>query len=118
MTGTEKLNLILRAFKILDGDSLMWNVEGDADVSLFINCNDLFFWACADATPLTLDNIDILEQADRDMKIAANGGSYYQADILFCCRINGMRPQTPYYKYIKDEFKPLFDACGPVRSDA
>lgn len=122
---TDELQLILRAFKIFNGfegcscDNLWWRTDGEyAPVTLLVNCNDLFFWACADAEPLTLDNIAELEKAAEDMKAASPNGDYSLAHLLFCCRMNGMRPQTPYYKYIPEHFKPLFDACGEVRIDA
>lgn len=89
-------------------DDVWWRVDGEyAPVTMLINCNDLFYWACADAEIVTDKNIDVLEQSYKD--------SQDYGGILFCCRVRGMRPQGAYYKYIpKDEHK-LFDACGPER---
>lgn len=122
MTAEQTLSLILRAFKIFDGfcgvDSslLGWRTDGEyAPVSLYVNCNDLFYWGCADSEKLTVENISELEKAAEDIK-KINPEDFSNADILFCCRMRKMRPQKPYYKYIPNNLKPLFDACGEERN--
>src|SRR2546430_1807368 len=40
----------------------------DETVVLFVNCNDLFWWACADAESITLDEIPTLFRAWRNDK--------------------------------------------------
>ncbi len=94
-----------------DCDGLWWRTDGEyAPVTFMVNCNDLFFWACSDAEVITEDNISEFEQAYKDID------SPY-AQILFCCRVRGMRPQKPYYKHIPEKFHKLFDSCGPERED-
>lgn len=83
--------------------SLLW----DEDLNFSINCNDWFVWGCADYEDITPETIDLLErsiQADPDT-----------GDMLYCCRLRGMRPQGAAYSMIKKEVWPLFDDCGPER---
>ena len=89
-------------------DDLWCRDDGEyAPLTIFVNCNDLFFWGCSDCETVTAENINTLEQAYKDSK--NNGG------ILFCCRARAMRPQGAYYQYIEKGEKHLFDACGPDR---
>ena len=99
---------ILSATAFNNCDDIWWRVDGEyAPLTIFVNCNDLFFWGCSDAEMITIDNIDVFEQAYKD--------SIDHGGLLFCCRVRGMRPQGAYYKYLDDGEKPLFDACGPER---
>jgi hypothetical protein len=99
---------ILSATAFNNCDDIWWRVDGEyAPLTIFVNCNDLFFWGCSDAETITIDNIGIFEQAYKD--------SIDHGGLLFCCRVRGMRPQGAYYKYLDDAEKPLFDACGPER---
>jgi hypothetical protein len=77
--------------------------------TMYVNCNDLFYWACADAEEITTEEFDSLEEC---LAINERYGS-----LLWCCRKRGMRPQTPYYRCFPEDMKPLFDACGPARDD-
>ena len=81
--------------------------------SFFINCNDLFYWGCADLEEVTPENIGELEKALEDAKEAHPEGHIW-GDFLFCCRMRKMRPQgAAYVEY--EELWPLFDDCGPER---
>lgn len=79
------------------------------DVNMFVNCSDLFFWACADGEEVTTDDLPSLVEC---IKLHEKYGN-----ILWVCRKRVMRPQAPYYKYIPEELHPLFDAAGPERTD-
>lgn len=81
----------------------------DNKVSLYVNCNDLFYWACADAEPFEMTDLPDLKQAIID---SPNHGV-----SLWCCRKRGMRPQSPCYKNFSDSDKKFFDAAGPERKD-
>jgi hypothetical protein len=68
---------------------------GDAGVALMVGCNDLFFWACADAEPIPpigfsagLDG-PFWDLYDRYRKSGPDGV------VVWCCLRRGMRPQTP-----------------------
>lgn len=76
--------------------------------SLWINCNDLFYWACADGEDFEISDLDALNKAYEE--------SPKRGDILWVCRQRKMRPQQPYYKYLKED-KRLFDACGDKRDE-
>ena len=114
------LEFIRRAMAIFNSfegpgcDELWWRTDGEyAPITLLVNCNDLFAWACADCVRLTPDNVEVLEKAAADIRAVSKDGNYREAGILFCCRFRGYRPQRPYYKGIDKELWPLFDACGP-----
>lgn len=101
---------------------------------LLINCNDLFYWACADSEEITPDNLDVLEQAFADLRTLSerwrdwhkakkgNEGSppfiYMHLGLeLFCARVRKMRPQGACYDKFPPEVAALFDAAGPPRGD-
>lgn len=88
--------------------AIWWRCDGEyAPITFFINCNDLFFWACADCETITPENLPILAQAYED--------SEYLGAALFCARVRKMRPQGAWYSYCDRKEWPLFDACGPER---
>ena len=92
---------------LLNGN-LRINVR-EGKVHLWVLCNDLFFWGCADGEAFDLGDLPDLKKSLQDSP--ANG------DELWCCRKRGMRPQKPYYKGFTDEETILFDAAGPERAD-
>lgn len=116
-------------------ESIWWRTDGEyAPVTFFVNCNDLFYWACADLERLTPENLPLLLVALDDVRHAQglprgewprnldikDGWDEWHAagawaSSLFCARIRGMRPQRPCYRGMPDKLKPLFDACGPER---
>lgn len=99
---------VLSATAFDNCDDVWWRVDAEyAPITIFVSCNDLFFWGCADCETVTADNVHILEQAYEECP--HNGGN------LFCCRVRGMRPQGAYYKFLSAEEKQIFDACGPIR---
>lgn len=76
------------------------------NITPYVNCNDLFWWGCADDEEVKVEDIPLLLQSLEDSP--KNGA------LLYCARKRGMRPQTPYYKYFEGE-EHLFDACGESR---
>ena len=91
-------------------DSLWWRTTQEyAPMTLLVNCNDLFYWATADAEEIWPEDIPDLRQAVEDI---TQDGYYKNADLLWVCRKRKQRPQVAYYKYFDDYEKPLFDACG------
>lgn len=89
-------------------DNLQLRVR-DGECKLSVNCNDLFYWACADAEDFTIDDLHDLDRAIAE--------SPEHGTLLWCCRQRGMRPQKPYYKYFSDDEKVLFDSTGPERNE-
>ena len=93
--------------------SLSWSRHDGAKErgSLWINCNDFFFWGCADAEDVTPENFPVLLQAMSDADLAGDA-SY--GGLLFCARVRQVRPQGCCYPGNRSLW-PLFDACGPER---
>ena len=121
------LEFILEVLRLQDeydcyGEPLYWTCSSDyAPITFFVLCNDLFYWATADAEKLTLEDIPMLRQAILDVQ--ASGvydlrlDDYETGCALWCARKRKMRPQQPAYP--KDErLRALFDACGPIRTPA
>lgn len=109
--GSEVERLVMRVLSATAFDNcqdVWWRVDGEyAPVTMLVNCNDVFYWGCADAEAITQENIGVFEQSYKD--------SETHGEVLFCCRVRKMRPQGAYYKYIDADEKHLFDDCGPPR---
>lgn len=126
---------LARFFRILDDadchDGFWWraNEKEYTPFKILINCNDLFYWACADAEEVTPDTLDTFEQAFADIrpfyaKWSAWKGPHTEgpplvmmttALLLYCCRVRKMRPQGAYYDAFPPGVDDLFDAAGPDR---
>src|SRR5205814_9658982 len=91
------------------GLELMWSAD-EGVVHVAVNCNDTFFWGCADAEEITPENIATFEQAVADL--LAHG---HLAGELFAARVRKQRPQGASYDecYPRETWR-LFDACGPI----
>ena len=114
-----KIELALRVMRLFDSfggpdtDNLWWRTDSEyAPVTMIVNCNDLFMWACADAECITPENIEALEQTVAEVA-AIDDCLVDEGVLLWCCRQRGFRPQQPYYKHLDAKLHPLFDACGP-----
>ncbi|UKK84716.1 hypothetical protein L7H23_01030 [Sphingopyxis sp. BSN-002] len=99
------------------GGEIWWHSfpVGESPSQVFVACSDLFLWGCADLEPLTPDNIALLDEAAGELTAIDDCYGPEWAPRLFCCRTRKMRPQGAYYKYIPDQFRDKFDACGPER---
>lgn len=62
-------------------------------IVLFVNCNDVFAWACADAEPIMLSELRALYDRWRANR---SWGA-----IQWCCLKRGVRPQAPVLKDMK-----------------
>jgi hypothetical protein len=109
----EWLHALLPEFRIDVGDYLLLDKlrirEKDGTFSLWVLCNDLFAWACADGEDFDLSDMPEFRRA---MDQSPEHG-----ELLWCCRKRGMRPQGPYYKRFSEAEKALFDAAGPERKE-
>jgi hypothetical protein len=115
-------NTATRVLKLLDEheqyDDVWWSCKGEyAPITFFVNCNDLFYWACSDAVIITDKNIELLESSYIEASKHENECGECYASLLFCCRDREMQPQGAYYKDIPKSMWPLFDSCGPDRSE-
>ena len=75
-----------------------------------VNCNDVFFWGCADGEDITEETLPAFNQAVDDCR-----GDVALAAWLYCARIRKERPQGAAYTFIPKDLWPLFHACGPER---
>jgi len=124
---------LVELMKILaecDTDSAgVWpRVTEDGELVIMINCNDLFYWACADAEFFCEGDVELMRRTAEELRRAGEFGEVYLFE-LFCCRKRGMRPQYPFFRkrdpatgeYGEDTLetgvRALFDACGEDGSD-
>jgi hypothetical protein len=75
-----------------------------APVSVWVNCNDIFALACADAEPLPIDEIPVVHRAWK--------ASGREGVLLWSCQRRGMRPQAPIEKLMRErgEWTDAFEA--------
>jgi hypothetical protein len=100
-------------------DQLWWRSNTNGNLLMFIAANDFFYWATSDVEPVETDaDIEMLEQAIADCREAMGDAYPTEGPLLYCARHRGLRPQQPYYKYLDERTRPLFDAAGPVRDRA
>jgi len=105
------------------GEPIYWRTDGEhVPVTFWVLCNDVFWWAAADAEQVTLEDVPELRQAIEDVRTLLEPEksphycieSYETGCELWCARKRKMRPQQPAYPK-DDRLRALFDACGPVR---
>lgn len=105
----------------LDVDIKCWaDYTANDEVKCLVDCNDLFFWGCADAEEIELCDLPLLQQAYDELHALSltntnlSGITAY-TDWLYCCKKRSMRPQGAIYDNRPKEMWPLFNACGPHR---
>lgn len=120
------LDSILDVLRLQDdydcyGEPIYWATHGKyAPVTFFVMCNDLFWWATADAERLASEDMPDLRRAIHDVR--ETGAYTLTLDIyntgcmLWCARKRRMRPQRPAYPR-HEIVRALFDACGPEREE-
>jgi hypothetical protein len=93
-------------------NGVWWRVDmtpgASREMRLYAECNDLFFWATADAEEITVADIPLLRQALDDLKAI---GAEEELGHLFAARKRKMRPQKPCYRDMAPEVAALYDAC-------
>jgi hypothetical protein len=91
---------------------VIWRVDmtpgGNREMRLFAQCNDLFFWAAADAEEITAGDVPLLRQALADLGPLR---AQYEMGRLFAARKRKLRPQKPCYRDIDPQVAALYDAC-------
>ena len=74
----------------------LWEGEKQGEtIILFVNCNDVFYWACADAENVTLSELPDLHAMW--LKDKGWGG------IKWCCKKRKMQPQVPMKEMMQKE---------------
>lgn len=80
-------------------------------VKMAVDCSDTFFWGCSDCEEISLEELPSL--------VECYAASPTYGGELWCAKKRGMRPQSASYKECYPEIEwPLFDACGPERTDS
>lgn len=112
----------------IDAEGILPRIQADGSLRILFNCNDLFYWATADAEEYVDGDQNLLDSCLEDLQKADKHGDGYLLE-LFCCRKRGMRPQYPFFRkydrerrgYFEDTLPPairvLFDALGLDGSD-
>lgn len=79
-------------------------------VVLFVNCNDLFAWGCADAEDLPYEQLGPLLR----MHMAGKWGS-----DKWCCKQRNERPQKPVEKRMREDgaWDEMMEALPPNKYD-
>lgn len=78
--------------KLIDDNALFVHVKMGI-VSLCINCNDLFFWGCADVEEIKLEELDTLKEYMKEYPVFGIS--------VWCCIKRNLRPQLPVVENIK-----------------
>lgn len=107
MSSDAFVTRVLKAVGSERCEDLWWKEEANGLLRLYIRCNDVFWWGCADAEEVVPANIEALEQAYTDADL--------DGAILFVARVRGMRPQGAFYHLISPENLHFFNAAGPER---
>jgi len=109
---------ILRLFAEFDiQDCLWWHFPpGQDEPKFLVNCNDLFYWATADAEEVTAETLPDLRQAIKECQAIDPVCGELDGVNLYAARRRKTRPQNCCYPR-KKELWPLFDAAGPERPD-
>lgn len=91
-------------------------------VYLYVSCSDAFDWGCADSECISDEDITLLEEAFKDVKLAVGSEDDDRLDqylddiyLLFVSRKRGVRPQGAMFGYIPESLHDLFKAVGPER---
>ena len=66
------------------------NAAGEPFLS--VNCNDTFYYACADSEDVTVENFPLLKQTYADCKAADPDFGWIYADLVFAARCRKYRP--------------------------
>jgi hypothetical protein len=109
---------ILRLFAEFDiQDCLWWCFPAGQDAPKFlVNCNDLFYWATADAEEVTVESLPELRKAIEECLAIDPVVGALDGVNLYAARRRKTRPQNCCYPESKALW-PLFDAAGPERTD-
>lgn len=107
---------VLNTFEVADcHDLLFWRCQPDGSIKFAAMCNDVFWWATADAEDIEEEDLPLLQQTLRDLKEIDQ--RHYLPE-LYAARKRKLRPQGAFYDAAKADDKglsELFDAAGPPR---
>ncbi len=83
--------------EVVFANSRDYYYKGEMDghtVVLFVNCNDVFAWACADSEDIAYDDITALFEAHmKDKRFGSD---------KWCCQRRQQKPQAPLEKMMRE----------------
>ncbi len=145
MTQGWTIESLARFFRVTDDadchEGFWWraNEPQYEPFKILINCNDLFWWGCADCEAVTPETLGEFERAFADIQpLHDRWGNWIRENVrdakrsmndpecppyiatslallLYCARVRKMRPQGAYYDAFPPEVAAMFDAAGPER---
>lgn len=98
---------LLGAKTLMIGGVVETEAGNPGQAGLYVMCNDLFYWGCADYEPLPENQI-------RNLYLLWQWSKRYGPDV-WCCMMRNMRPQRPIREDMKEKgFWPkCLDSCKP-----
>lgn len=105
-------NMYLDNGDIVEGNAISALIEADVfyelpakdsggkeTIGLYVNCNDLFYWACADCESIPFSEIRSLYE-----RVFDKDGNYQKwGSTIWACLRRGMRPQHPIEDAMKKD---------------
>lgn len=88
--------------KLADDEVLWFHLDKNdffGEVKMLVNCNDIFWWACADVEEVTLEEIPVLYDTCYDK----DGNKKSWGSSIWACLHRKMRPQHPVEDSMKKE---------------
>lgn len=110
---------VLDVFAFDHTEDLFWRTDGEyAPVTFFARVDDVFAWGTADLERVDDNDVAALRQARADAVVAdAERGEDWWVE-LWAARKRRWRPQAAVLRAVGDDLRPLFEACGPERSES
>ena len=107
-----KIDLLKFAAK----NDIAYDLEWNEDLEFYVNCNDAFAYATADAEYISSqEDLDLLIKCMEDcVEADRTHGSAY-ATLLYVARKRKMRPLYEVLAHIPVDICDLLEACGPAR---
>jgi hypothetical protein len=122
MKTYDEVQAVAKATWELDVEARWWADYTAADeVKCTLNCNDVFFWGCADSEAVEPADLPLLREAHGQLEALPpedgqkHHGYTAYAEVLYCAKKRQMRPQGALYETLPKATWPLFNACGPHR---
>lgn len=94
---------------------LFWRIDNNK-LSLFVNCNDLFFWACSDLEEITPQNIDVFVETANVLQVN-HQLNYANLAILFCAKSRKLQPQGAVFSKLSPLMVTLLEQVGIEREE-
>jgi len=114
MKTFDEVYKLMQTFGRLDIDDITWYAKKDGEIEVFVGCNDVFAWGCADMETIEPGDIDLVGDIVSQLESIDTGLSSYWA-ILYISRKRKLRPQGIIYEGLPKQMIALLNDCGPER---